>query len=140
MTSTRKIESNKSNASRSTGPRTPGGKIRSRNNAYRHGLATRIDHNPDVKARIGRLAAILIEESDDLSSVERFLGIAECHFDLQRIRSARYEVFTMRGDFENLDSNELQAAVREIDRIGRYERRALSKRKRASKEPPTDPA
>lgn len=42
------------------------------------------------------------------------------------------------GDFENLSDNDHEAAVRAIDRIGRYERRAVSKRKRALKKSPSD--
>jgi hypothetical protein len=38
MTSDRQIAANRSNAARSTGPRTATGKSRSRRNAYRHGL------------------------------------------------------------------------------------------------------
>ena len=38
MTSFRQIEANRRNARQSTGPKTPGGKQRSRRNAMRHGL------------------------------------------------------------------------------------------------------
>ena len=80
MTSITKIESNQKNASRSTGPRTPGGKLRSSNNARRHGLATRVDADPEVRIGIERLAAILAAGSDDLGLAEQSRILAECHF------------------------------------------------------------
>jgi hypothetical protein len=49
MSSIRKLEANKRNASRSTGPRTPGGKLRLCHNALRHGLASRIADDPVKK-------------------------------------------------------------------------------------------
>jgi hypothetical protein len=131
MTSTRKIESNKRNASCSTGPRTAGGKLRSRNNARRHGLATRLEGNCQEREGIACLAAVLVEGSDDLTSIEQSCIFAECHFDLRRIRTALDEVFATMSDLENVSSDDLEAAVRAIDSIRRYERRALSKRRQA---------
>ena len=131
MTSIRKIESNKRNASRSTGPRTPGGKQRSRHNARRHGLATPVDNDSEAAARIESLAATLADGSNDFERTEQSRAVAGCHFDLRRIRAARHDIFFTMGDLENLDRNELEAALQTIEKISRYERRALSKRKRA---------
>jgi hypothetical protein len=131
MTSIRKVESNKRNASRSTGPRTPGGKLRSRHNALRHGLATRIEDNPQAKGGIDRLTAILAEGSNEFERVEQSRVLAECHFDLQRIRAARYEGFLAIANLENASGNDFENALRAMDKINRYQRRALSKRRRA---------
>ena len=131
MTSTRKLEADKRNASRSTGPRTPGGKLRSRHNARRHGLATPVENDSEAAARIESLAAILADGSNDFERTEQSRAVAGCHFDLRRIRAARHDIFFTMGDLENLDRNELEAALQTIEKISRYERRALSKRKRA---------
>jgi hypothetical protein len=131
MTSTRKLESNKRNASRSTGPRTPGGKLVSRNNARRHGLATRLEDDCEVNERIECLAAVLVAGSDDFERIEQSRILAGCHFDLHRIRAARYEVFSTMNELENVTGNDLETALRAMDKISRYEGRALSKRKRA---------
>ena len=131
MTSTRKLEANKRNASRSTGPRTPGGKLRSRHNARRHGLATPVENDFEAAARIESLAAILAHGSNDFERTEQSRAVAGCHFDLRRIRAARHDIFFTMGDLENLDRNELEAALQTIEKISRYERRALSKRKLA---------
>jgi hypothetical protein len=131
LTSTRKLEADKRNASRSTGPRTPGGKLRSRHNARRHGLATPVENDSEAAARIESLAAILADGSNDFERTEQSRAVAGCHFDLRRIRAARHDIFFTMGDLENLDRNELEAALQTIEKISRYERRALSKRKRA---------
>jgi hypothetical protein len=131
VTSARKIESNKRNASRSTGPRTPGGKLRSRNNARRHGLATRIEDDPEAQGRIEDLTTILAEGSNEFEHVERSRTLAECYFDLRRIRAARYEVFLSISDFENVSGGDFENALRAMDGISRYETRASSKRRQA---------
>jgi hypothetical protein len=136
MTSTHKIESNKRNASRSTGPRTPVGKLRSRRNARRHGLATRIKDDPGARGGIERLATILAEGTDDFDRIEKSRVLAEFQFERRRIRVARYEIFLSINDMENVSINDFQIAMRAIDAISRYEKRALSKRKRAFRESP----
>src|SRR5665213_2093800 len=129
MTSTRKLESNKRDASRSTGPRTPGGKLRSRNNARRHGLATSIENDSEAAASIELLAAILSEGADDFGRIEQSRIVVECHFDLRRIRTARHDVFLTMQDLENVSGNDFDNALCAMERISRYERRAWSKRK-----------
>jgi hypothetical protein len=131
MTSTRKLESNKRNASQSTGPRTPGGKLHSRNNARRHGLATRLEDSCEVNEKIEYLAAILAEGSNDFLRIEQSRILAGCHFDLRRIRAARHDVFLKMDNLEDVSGNDFEIALSAMDRISRYERRALSKRRRA---------
>jgi hypothetical protein len=94
MTSICKIEANKNNASRSTGPRTPGGKLRSCQNARRHGVAIRIDDDPEAKSGIECLTAMLAEGADDFERIEQSRILAERYFDLRRIRAARFAVFS----------------------------------------------
>jgi hypothetical protein len=131
MTSARKIESNKRNASRSTGPRTAGGKSRSRSNARRHGLATRLEDDLAEREKIEDLAAILAEGSDDFGRIEQSRVVAECYFDLNRIRAARHDAFLTTADLENASVSAFDDALRAIASISRYETRALSKRRQA---------
>jgi len=77
------------------------------------------------------VGAILAEGGDDFLHIEQMRTVAECHFDLRRIRAARHDVFLRLGDMENASRNDLDTALRAMDRISRYERRAISKRKQA---------
>lgn len=56
MASLMKIEANKQNASRSTGPRTKRGKAKSSRNAFRHGLAAGFGTSEVDASNIGILA------------------------------------------------------------------------------------
>ena len=59
MASVTKIAANRRNAAKSTGPRSAAAKRRTRRNAERHGLATRIVFNADQLLRIDAMAASL---------------------------------------------------------------------------------
>src|SRR6476620_61396 len=134
MTSEGKQESNKRNALRSTGPRTAGGKLRSRHNARRHGLAAPIQDDPEVKGRIDSLAEILADGSNEFERIEQSRILAECHFELSRIRAARYQVFLTMDGLENMGSNDFEKALHAMGKISRYETRAFSKCRRALRE------
>jgi hypothetical protein len=129
--SDRKLKANKRNASLSTGPRTLGGRLRSRNNALRHGLATRIDDDLAAAQNIERLARILAGFSNDFSRNEHARTIAECYFEMQRIHAARTAVLQRIGELEAADTAEHALAARAVEKINRYERRVLSKRHKA---------
>src|ERR1700730_2062520 len=74
MTSLRQIEANRCNATKSTGPKTAAGKMRSRRNAIRHGLSaeTVVEILEDIEDYRGFEAAI-IADYDARTAVEREL-------------------------------------------------------------------
>ena len=70
MTSQRQLEANRANAKRSTGPKTPQGKARSRRNSYKDGLRARILLSGEDEAEFNQLRARLLQEYDPQTTME----------------------------------------------------------------------
>ena len=103
-----------------TGPRTPHGKARVARNARRHGLSLPVAADAALAPEISALARKIA--GDGASDARRAAAarIAEAQVDLGRIRRMRLAVT------EQLLAG--QEVTRELVRIDRYERRALSRR------------
>jgi hypothetical protein len=131
MTSDRKIESNRKNAQKSTGPRSEAGQRRSRRNALRHGLAVAIGSDPSFSEDIKRLAGALARGRSGRNVGEIAHQAAEAEIDLLRIRklrAARFNAVLGNPGHELDDQSEFNE---ELAKLERYERRAFSRRKRA---------
>ena len=120
MTSERQITANRANAEKSRGPRTHGGKTAVSRNALRHGLAVSVG-NTGVSEMTERLANAICQPDGDLVSYQQALIIAESVSDISRVRAARVQLME-RSEWLSLP---------ETLRLERYERRALSRRRRA---------
>jgi hypothetical protein len=131
MTSDRKIESNRKNAQKSTGPRSDAGQRHSRRNALRHGLAIAIGLDPSFSDDIKRLASILARGNSGRKIGEFAHQAAEAEIDLLRIRKLRASRFNaILGDPETkLDDH--SKFNEQLAKLERYERRAFSRRERA---------
>jgi hypothetical protein len=105
--------------------------LRSCQNARRHGLAIRIEDDPEAKAGIECLTAMLAEGADDFERIEQLRMLAERHFDLRRIRAARFDVFSTINESKNAGLDDFEKALRAMASISRYEKRALSRGKQA---------
>jgi hypothetical protein len=138
MTSKAKIEANRANARRSTGPRTAAGKARASRNALRHGLNTPIeaDHpqlaiieawalrfcnSPSTPARHARAAAMAQAE---LSRV-RAAKVTALRLAAERVEAAPKAILTARA---------LIASLPDLLKLDGYERKARSKRDKAFRE------
>ena len=143
MTSELKVLANRQNAKKSTGPRTKTGKSRASRNAVRHGLE-RVDFgNPGYPAQVERLARAICPDASDPFRYEQALIMAETQTFLARVRAARIAAIERdsparllgRGDEsapQALDETErLSRALLDLLSLERYERRALSRRRRA---------
>jgi hypothetical protein len=131
MTSNRKIESNRKNAQKSTGPRSEAGQRRSRRNALRHGLSVAIGSDPSFSDDIRKLAGVLARDRNGQNIGEFAHQAAEAEIDLLRIRKLRASRFNtvLNNPEPKLDDH--SEFDEELAKLERYERRAFSRRKRA---------
>jgi hypothetical protein len=124
MSSARRAYASRANAAKSTGPRTPAGKVRSARNGRRHGFNLPVLHDPALRLDVEELARKITGERDGAGDPRRHelaCRIAEAQIDLVRVRRARQSVLA--------EAETDPAAAAELARLDRYERRALSRRK-----------
>ena len=142
MTSARQRTANRTNASLSTGPKTAKGKARAAKNALRHGLSLPVLGDPVLTAEVENLARHLAGAKANGEVLAGARRVAEAHIDLQRVRLYRQRRMMEAFATSNcqLDTQEATVAggslasasaklVKELQRLDRYERRALSRRK-----------
>src|SRR4051794_4399004 len=92
MTSSKRIEANRRNALRSTGPRTAAGKARSRLNALRHGLAAVLKDTTEVPEDVAKLAAVVAAGSSAPLAEAHSVTFAEAEMAVRRARAAQQDV------------------------------------------------
>ena len=119
----KQIAANRANARRSTGPKTAAGKRRSSRNAYRHGLSGLMPPEDKINS-IGREPTGELASENQLTSAE---DLARTQAELIRIRSIRMEQLA-KVDLNDCTLEELKR----LAALDRYERYALTKRRRAS--------
>ncbi len=72
-----------------TGPRTAAGKARSRQNAYRHGLAVPVCSDPLIAAKVDEVARQIAGSGASEAVLQIARRAAEAHLDVIRCRQAR---------------------------------------------------
>ena len=92
MMSTRKRNANRENARASTGPRTAQGKMRSANNARRHGLNTPSSSDPMLSGAIEELTQQIAGQTANANRRELARQIAEAQIDVLLARRARHDI------------------------------------------------
>jgi hypothetical protein len=149
MTSEAKRQANRRNAKLSTGPRTRQGKQTASKNAQRHGLATSLAQHTSLARAARDLRDALVScyklPARAGPSAERF---AEAEIDLGRIQSATLATLHSALSYERKGSDSCAGApqgesqmalalsriARQLIRLNRYHRRALSRRASAIRE------
>jgi hypothetical protein len=140
MTTDRKRRANQRNAQRSTGPRTQAGKARSKQNAWKHGLAVPISVQPHLADLIDFVANCLARETPSAHPRDQEVrALAVAILEVLRVRSIcshildewarQYCAPVVAGSSASqVDRTEL---LQHLLRADRYERRAVSRRKSA---------
>jgi hypothetical protein len=123
----KQIAANRANAKRSCGPKTLAGKLKSSQNAYRHGLSAPLRPDPVISDKANAIAQALAGEQpseDRLASAAEF---ARAQLQLLQIRSTRSEMMA-KLDLNSIATKEL----RRISALDRHERYCLTQRRRAA--------
>ena len=155
MSSAKQIAANRRNAQKSKGPRTAAGKARASRNSRKHALSTISHNNPLFAQRIEAIAREICPERTNSGLWQQALIVGECTTVLICVQATRIALIEQSlgstsahmtdGDAAGRaelgasqctpaplrDELEAMGAARDLNRLERYERRALSRRKRA---------
>lgn len=148
MTSERKIRANRANARASTGPKTAQGRARSARNAFRHALSLSVYSDSLVSDEVETLAREIAGPDANAQIQDLARQIAEAQIDLRRVRYARHQFLTQTSaeppdaplaapekfvtsvpEGPDRFATLLSQEAKQLLRMDRYERRALSRRK-----------
>jgi hypothetical protein len=128
-----------------TGPRTVAGKMRASRNARRHGLSISVTEDPYLSPDVERLTSAIAGATPDGAHLQYARAFAEAEFDLRRVRAARLLLLNPPGETPRepnvgsalsygLDQKKMKAILENLPqalRLERYERRAMSRWKKA---------
>jgi hypothetical protein len=131
VTSKSKASANRSNAKKSTGPRSERGIRHSKGNALRHGLAVTIGADPSFSRDIEALTTYIRGDHAEPFVEELARQVAEAEIDLLRIR--KQKAFSHRAVYGSVRALPEDYALldEKLTKLERYEVRATSRWTRA---------
>jgi hypothetical protein len=91
--SERQLAANRRNAARSTGPRTRAGKMRSRRNALRHGLAASLADHTLAPPEVDNFSNLIVGDRPSSSACNYAREAALAELDILKVRAARVAIF-----------------------------------------------
>jgi hypothetical protein len=138
MSSAARKAANRRNAQKSTGPRSAAGKDRTRYNALRHGLSIPAALDPTAADRVKELMLALDQVTTGYGEYDFAKVVAEAQVDIERVRQAKAAIVNKAAQRQSSTDLALTEQValgfasqtNNLARLERYERRALSLRKR----------
>ena len=112
MASDRRLQANRLNAQKSTGPRSRAGKQRAASNAYRHGLAaaSRVTTTEDIDV----LARMIASESDNPLVREHARDAAQAVSDLKAVGRIRAALVDRANVLGTMGRSKLFESIRDI--------------------------
>jgi hypothetical protein len=153
VTSARKIAANRANARASTGPKTAKARARSARNALRYGLSLPVHSDSALSEEVELLAREIAGPDAGVEIQELARRVAEAQIDLRRIRCARHLLLCNASNDRGYESRAnakmnvalscgppeqsqelaliLSQQIKQLLAMDRYERGALSRRRRA---------
>jgi hypothetical protein len=137
MRSLQRISANRRNAQRSMGPRTAAGKARSKGNSWRHGLSVIPHAMFPPSAELRQLVSAFAGPNPDPIRLHFATIAAEAELEVLRVQVVRKSRLESKiGDDPTVMKSEqtaegLASLVLELNRLERYEQRAISRRNRA---------
>jgi hypothetical protein len=106
VTSARKVQANRANARRSTGPKTAAARAKTAQNARRHGLRIPVLSDPALSAEVEVIAQrIAGDASSSPELLELARKIAEAEVDVIRVRRVRSELVSRELSDFNFRNN-----------------------------------
>jgi hypothetical protein len=114
--SERRLAANRRNAARSTGPRTQAGKIRSRRNALRHGLAAVLADHGQTSPKAEELAELIVGGRPGSSARYYAREAAFAELDILRARAERVALFDSLAPHLSLSSSYAKYSFRKKER------------------------
>jgi hypothetical protein len=127
MTTEKPIVANRTNAKRSTGPRSVVGKSSASRSNYRHGLSCPLRIDRATSEQVEAITRLLVDEGTSEQQSAAAAEFAEAQLELLRIRAVRREI-NGKIDHDHCDRHDL----RRLAALDRYERLAHTRRRRAS--------
>jgi hypothetical protein len=123
LTSDRQWRANQANAKASRGPKTKAGKVRSGQNALRHGLSVPVSKEPSLSIQAEEIAYKLAGPDPDETLLDRARAVADAQVDLNRVRARRNAlVARLLADPQYEPLSTYKKQVRIMRMIDRFER------------------